>query len=158
DFGGMAMYSLNTARNVMNELGIPPTDLVAKRIYSSLSESDMSKIMNPHSDFPQVYDELKGLVQTKSPDAAWLSGWLNTRIDDEKKLMAAEESAAMAAKRDGKPFVPQFNNYVLAKVYQDQALLELAYADAGVGDRAAHMKTAHDALKEAQRLGWTGRE
>jgi len=158
DFGGMAMYNLNTARNVMNELGIPATDPVAKQVYSSLSESYMSRIMNPHSDLPKVYDELKGLVQKKDPDATWLSGWLPTQIANEKDLMAKEESASMAAKRDGKPFTPQFNNYVLAKVYQDQALLEMAYADTGTGDKVAHMKVAHDALAEAQRLGWTGRE
>jgi hypothetical protein len=156
DFGGTAMYNLNTARNQMNELGINPNDPVAKRIYSTYNESDMSHILQPHDNLPKVYDTLKDLVSKKSPDAVWLSAWMTTRIADEKKLVAAEESNAMAAKRDGHPFVPQWNNYVLAKVSQDQALLDMAYAAEGQ-DKDAHMRAAHDALRDAAKYGWNGK-
>src|SRR5262249_21009153 len=71
DFGGIAMYNLNASRNMLNELGTPNSDLVAKRVYSSLSESDMSRIMNPHSDLPDVYKQLRGMVNKNDPDATW---------------------------------------------------------------------------------------
>jgi hypothetical protein len=156
DFGGVAMYNLNTARNQMNALGISPDDPAAKRIYSTFGESDMAHILNPHDSLPKVYDTLKDLVNKKSPDAAWLSGWIASRVTDEKKLVADEESNAMAAKRDGHPFVPQWNNYVLAKVSQDQALLDMAYAADGQ-DKDAHMRAAHDALRDAAKYGWNGK-
>jgi hypothetical protein len=165
DFGGVALQNLNTARNVLNELGIyaidpvtkkPTGDPVANRIYGSAGHGDMTRIMNPHKDLPTIYNDLKTMVEKNDPDAKWLSGWLASRVTDGKRSLAAEESAAMAAKQKGETFVPQFNNYVLAKIYQDQALLDMAYAAAGQ-DAPTHLKAAHDALKEAQRIGWGGR-
>jgi len=157
DFGGIAMRNLNAARNGLNELGISPSDPVAKRVYSSLSESDMSRILNPHKDLPDIYGQLRGLVHKNDPDATWLTAWMATRVTEQKKMLHSEEVGYENAKQAGQKFTPQFNNYVLAKVYQDQALLDMAYAAEGK-DGQTHLKAAHDELKEAQRLGWDGRE
>jgi hypothetical protein len=158
DFGGVALANLNTARNVLNELNLRGEDLVAKRVHSSLSESDVSRVLNPHKELPAIYDQLKTMVKNDDPDAKWLSTWLTTRVADQKKLLEAEESGAMKAKQTAEPFDPQFNNYVLAKVYQDQALLDMAYAAAGGQDRQKHLDAARKELDEAKRIGWDDRE
>jgi hypothetical protein len=157
DFGGMAMYNLNTARNLLHELGIPASDAVAKRVYSSLSESDMSRILNSHSSLNDVYGELRTMVRNGSSDAQWLSAWLPTRVQEQEKLWETEQAAARNARASGQPPVAQYNNYVLAKVYQDQALLAMAYAAEGK-DRDANLRLAHDALNRAAEIGWDGRE
>jgi hypothetical protein len=152
DFGGVAMRNLNTARNALNELGIPSTDLVAMRVYGSYHNSDMTRIMNPHNDLPKIYDQLKTMVHKNDPDAQWLSSWLTTRVADQKQLLTSEERAA---KEHGTKFVPQWNQHVMAKVYQDQALLDMAYAANGQ-DAQTHLKAAHDELQLAQHYGWDG--
>jgi len=163
DFGGVALANLNTAKNVlMAELGIASSDPVANRIYSN-ARSGISRILDPHEDLPAIFDQLKTMVQTDSPDAKWLSVWLATRVGDQKKLLSDEERAFLGAKELGHVFVPTFNNYVLAKVYQDQALLEMAYAAAGQDPRT-HLAKAHDLLKLIKGengvrvpLSWDGR-
>jgi hypothetical protein len=167
----MAMYNLNAARNVMNELGIPPSDPVAKRIYASLSQSYMSRILNPHDNFDDVYKELRGIVKNGTGDGQWLTTWLATRFEDEKKLWGVEQAAERNARANGQIPVGQYNNFVLSKVLQDQALLAMSYAAEGI-DRDKNMKIAHDALRLVQRwpsvdgrgnateipLGWDGFE
>jgi hypothetical protein len=148
---------LNTARNALNELGIAKSDPVAKRIYGSLTNSDMTKIMDQHKDLPAIYDQLKTMVKTNNPDAQWLSSWLTKRIADQTQLFTKEQESTTAAKNKQTTFVPQFNNFVMAKVYQDQALLDMAYAANGK-DVQSHMKSAHDMLQQARQHGWYGHQ
>jgi hypothetical protein len=156
DFGGIAMRSLNTARNGLNELGIPINDEVSKRVYSSLKNAYMMRITDPHKDFPDIYNQLKDMVHKNDPDAQWLSTWLATRVTDQKKMLHSEETAVKNAELNNQTFTATYNEYSLAKVYQDQALLDLAYAANGQ-DAQTHMQAAHDELKLAKYYGWDGR-
>jgi hypothetical protein len=167
DFGGIALTNIITARNLMNELGIPITDPVAKRIYSSTTGSAMSKVLDPHKDeLPEMFNQLKTMAKNNDPDAQWLSGWLKARVVDQNRVLEDEEKLSLGALQKNQKWVPQLNEYAMAKVYQDQALLETAYAAAGQ-DPATHLQAAHDALKaifvspktgKPRNLSWDGRK